>query len=117
GGCSPDRGSPCFAWTARTDSRRALPCCRHGSVGPRQAGESDSDAQFIAILTEAKRRRRDPFIGLHAGERCEPAVVPAVLLPTRSAARARGKRRGLRSAGGRRPPRRRLTGRRSRGVA
>jgi AraC-like DNA-binding protein len=36
--------------------------------------------QFVAILTEAERRREDPFIGMHAGERCEPRGPGAYLL-------------------------------------
>src|SRR5262245_39880332 len=37
-------------------------------------------AQFVAILTEAERLRGDPFIGMHAGERCEPRGPVAYLL-------------------------------------
>src|SRR5215510_12117866 len=37
-------------------------------------------AQFVAILTEAEQCRGDPFIGLHAGERCEPRGPVAYLL-------------------------------------
>src|SRR4029434_10698417 len=37
-------------------------------------------AQFVAMLAEAERRRQDPFIGMHAGERCEPRGPVAYLL-------------------------------------
>jgi hypothetical protein len=45
-----------------------------------EGGQSDSTAQFVAILTEAERRRQDHFIGLHAGELCEPRGPVAYLL-------------------------------------
>jgi hypothetical protein len=32
--------------------------------------------QFVAILPEAERRRQDPFIGMHAGERCDSRDRP-----------------------------------------
>jgi len=41
-------------------------------------------AQFVAILTEAEQCRGDPFIGLHAGERCEPRGPGAYLLRSHS---------------------------------
>src|SRR5262245_249028 len=37
-------------------------------------------AQFVAILVEAERLRRHPFIGMHAGERCEPRGLVADLI-------------------------------------
>src|SRR5262245_33808485 len=37
-------------------------------------------AQFVGILAEAERRRQDPFLGMHAGERCEPRGPVAYLL-------------------------------------
>ena len=37
-------------------------------------------AQFVAILQEAERLRRDPFIGMHAGDHCEPRGPVAYLL-------------------------------------
>ena len=37
-------------------------------------------AQFVTILTEAERLRRDPFVGMHAGEQCEPRGPVAYLL-------------------------------------
>ena len=36
--------------------------------------------QFVGILMEAERRRHDPLIGMHAGERCEPRGPVAYLL-------------------------------------
>jgi hypothetical protein len=36
--------------------------------------------QFVGILMEAERRRQDPLIGMHAGERCEPRGPVAYLL-------------------------------------
>jgi AraC-like DNA-binding protein len=36
--------------------------------------------QFVGILMEAERRRQDPLIGMHAGERCEPSGPVAYLL-------------------------------------
>src|SRR5262245_39388667 len=36
--------------------------------------------QFVGILMDAERRRQDPLIGMHAGERCEPRGPVAYLL-------------------------------------
>jgi hypothetical protein len=57
--------------------------CRAAGVDREALDRPDSripTAQFVAILTEAERLRRDPFIGMHAGERCEPRGPVAYLL-------------------------------------
>jgi AraC-like DNA-binding protein len=57
--------------------------CRAAGVDRQALDKPDSripTAQFVAMLTEAERRRRDPFIGMHAGERCEPRGPVAYLL-------------------------------------
>src|SRR5262249_28211108 len=49
--------------------------CRAAGVDRQALDKPDSripTARFVAILTEAERLCRDPFIGMHAGERCEP---------------------------------------------
>src|SRR5262249_50603604 len=65
--------------------------CRAAGVDRLALDRPDSripTAQFVAMLTEAERRRRDPFIGLHAGERCEPRGPGAYLLMSHRAASA-----------------------------
>src|SRR5262245_15847423 len=57
--------------------------CRAAGVDRQALDRPDSripTAQFVAVLTEAERRRRDPLIGIHAGERCEPRGPVAYLL-------------------------------------
>jgi AraC-like DNA-binding protein len=57
--------------------------CRAAGVDRQALDKPDSripTAQFVAMLTEAERRRGDPFIGMHAGERCEPRGPVAYLL-------------------------------------
>jgi AraC-like DNA-binding protein len=57
--------------------------CRAAGVDRQALERPDSripTAQFVAILTEAERLRRDPFIGMHAGEQCEPRGPVAYLL-------------------------------------
>ena len=57
--------------------------CRAAGVDRQALDRPDSripTAQFVAILTEAERLCRDPFIGMHAGERCEPRGPVAYLL-------------------------------------
>jgi AraC-like DNA-binding protein len=57
--------------------------CRAAGVDWQALDKPDSripTAQFVAILTEAERCRRDPLIGLHAGELCEPRGPVAYLL-------------------------------------
>jgi len=56
----------------------------HAAGVDRQALETPDSriptAQFVAILQEAERLRRDPFIGMHAGDHCEPRGPVAYLL-------------------------------------
>src|SRR5215471_5146972 len=57
--------------------------CRAAGVDRQALDRPDSripTAQFVAILAEAERLRQDPFIGMHAGERCEPRGPVAYLL-------------------------------------
>src|SRR5262245_54716705 len=57
--------------------------CRAAGVDRQELDRPDSripTAQFVAILAEAEQLRGDPFIGLHAGERCEPRGPVAYLL-------------------------------------
>jgi len=57
--------------------------CRAACVDRQALDRPDSripTAQFVAILAEAERLRQDPFIGMHAGERCEPRGPVAYLL-------------------------------------
>jgi Arabinose-binding domain of AraC transcription regulator, N-term len=57
--------------------------CRAAGVDRQELDRPDSrspTAQFVAILTEAERRTGDPFLGMHAGERCEPRGLVAYLL-------------------------------------
>ena len=57
--------------------------CRAAGVDPQALDKPDSripTAQFVAMLAEAERLCRDPFIGMHAGERCEPRGPVAYLL-------------------------------------
>jgi hypothetical protein len=57
--------------------------CRAAGVDRQPLDKPDSGiptAQFVAILTEAERLRRDPFIGMHAGEQCEPRGPVAYLV-------------------------------------
>jgi AraC-like DNA-binding protein len=57
--------------------------CRAAGVDRQALDKPDSripTAQFVAMLTEAERRRQDPLIGMHAGERCEPRGPVAYLL-------------------------------------
>ena len=57
--------------------------CRAAGVDRQALDRPDSripTAQFVAILTEAERLCRDPFIGMHAGEQCEPRGPVAYLL-------------------------------------
>src|SRR5262249_50183059 len=57
--------------------------CRAAGVDRQALNSLDSripTEQFVGILVEAERRRQDPLIGLHAGERCEPRGPVAYLL-------------------------------------
>jgi AraC-like DNA-binding protein len=57
--------------------------CRAAGVDQRALERADGripTAQFVAILTEAERLGRDPFIGIHAGERSEPRGPVAYLV-------------------------------------
>jgi AraC-like DNA-binding protein len=57
--------------------------CRAAGVDRQALDKPDSripTAQFVAILTDAERLCRDPFIGMHAGEQCEPRGPVAYLL-------------------------------------
>src|SRR5262245_66584120 len=57
--------------------------CRAAGVDRQALDKPDSripTAQFVAILTEAERLCRDPFIGMHAGGRFEPRGPVADLL-------------------------------------
>jgi AraC-like DNA-binding protein len=57
--------------------------CRAAGVDRQALDRPDSripTAQFVGILSEAERRRQDPLIGMHAGERCEPRGPVAYLL-------------------------------------
>jgi AraC-like DNA-binding protein len=57
--------------------------CRTARVDRRVFDESDARipaAQLVKILAEAERRSGDPFVGLHAGERCEPRGPVAYLI-------------------------------------
>jgi AraC-like DNA-binding protein len=57
--------------------------CRAAGVDRQALDRPDSripTAQFVAILTEAERLGQDPFIGIHAGEQCEPRGPVAYLL-------------------------------------
>jgi AraC-like DNA-binding protein len=57
--------------------------CRAAGVDRQALDKPDSripTAQVVAILTEAERLCRDPFIGMHAGERSEPRGPVAYLL-------------------------------------
>jgi AraC-like DNA-binding protein len=57
--------------------------CRTAGVDQQALDRPDNripTAQFVAILTEAERLCRDPFIGMHAGGECEPRGPVAYLL-------------------------------------
>ena len=57
--------------------------CRAAGVDQQALDRPDSripTGQFVAMLTEAERRRGDPFIGMHGGERCEPRGPVAYLV-------------------------------------
>jgi len=57
--------------------------CHAAGVDRRALDRPDSripTEQFVGILVEAERRRQDPLIGIHAGERCEPRGAVAYLL-------------------------------------
>ena len=57
-------------------------CCAAG-VDRQALDRPDSripTEQFVGILKEAERRRQDPLIGMHAGERCERRGPVAYLL-------------------------------------
>ena len=57
--------------------------CHAAGVDRQALGRPDSripTEQFVGILVEAERRRQDPLIGMHAGERCEPRGPVAYLL-------------------------------------
>jgi hypothetical protein len=57
--------------------------CRAAGVDRQALDRPDSripTGQFVGILMEAERRRRDPLIGMHAGERCERRGPVAYLL-------------------------------------
>jgi hypothetical protein len=57
--------------------------CRTAGVDRQALARPDSripTEQFVGILMEAERRRQDPLIGMHAGERCEPRGPVAYLL-------------------------------------
>jgi AraC-like DNA-binding protein len=57
--------------------------CRAAGVDQQALDRPDSrirTEQFVGILMEAERRRQDPLIGMHAGERCEPRGPVAYLL-------------------------------------
>jgi AraC-like DNA-binding protein len=57
--------------------------CRAAGVDRQALDKPDSripTAQFVTILTEAERLGRDPFIGIHAGQQCEPRGPVAYLL-------------------------------------
>src|SRR5262245_49439744 len=57
--------------------------CRAAGVDQQALDRPDTripTAQVVAIFTEVERLCRDPFIGMHAGERCEPRGPVAYLL-------------------------------------
>jgi AraC-like DNA-binding protein len=57
--------------------------CRSCHLDRHAFAESDARipaAQVVQILAEAERSCRDPFVGLHAGERCEPRGAVAYLI-------------------------------------
>src|SRR5262245_25178568 len=57
--------------------------CRAAGVDRQALDRPESripTTQFVAILAEAERRTADQFIGIHAGERCEPRGLVAYLL-------------------------------------
>jgi AraC-like DNA-binding protein len=57
--------------------------CRAAGVDRQALDKPDSRVpteEFVGILMEAERRRQDPLIGMHAGERCEPRGPVAYLL-------------------------------------
>ena len=57
--------------------------CRAAGVDMESLDRPDSripTEQFVGILREAECRHRDPLIGMHAGERCEPRGPVAYLL-------------------------------------
>ena len=57
--------------------------CHAAGVDRQALGKPESripTEQFVGILVEAERRRQDPLIGMHAGERSEPRGPVAYLL-------------------------------------